>query len=310
MDMDMEIEEDMRLRLNDSELVERVMEKNSMLREMQIIIDWLESMYDGNDDDESSSTTLEKMQFYSDGPAYWENTLHQLKLSSKQQQQRSMFMTDTMGKNSRILCQEMDPDAPIRNGQPLHDLDKEDENRLFHHLFRLIRSGRLPEVKEIAERFGYFWLSAALDGWIFHNDPNYNEKNQSTIIEQDELMAQPLSSSLSPNSRVSMSSSQFSSTVKQLLPIDGNPYRDLWKLSAWKCSKMDGTNLYERAIFSAFSGNRSVLMPLCNKWMDKLWAYFKCSLDVHLENLLIDTNISKPDMQPRSNIELPDSYWD
>nr|XP_027200946.1 nuclear pore complex protein Nup107-like [Dermatophagoides pteronyssinus] len=305
MDMEMEIEEDMRLRLNDSELVERAMEKNSMLREMQIIIDWLESMYE--DEEEKS---MEKMDFYSDGPAYWENTLHQLKISSKQQQQQrsSMFMTAASlgtGKNSRILCQEMDPDAPIRNGQPLHDLDKEDENRLFHHLFKLIRSGRLPEGKEIAERFGYFWLSAALEGWIFHNDRNYNEKSEQLNNEQnDQLMT-----SSSPNSRISIAS-QYSSTVKQLAPIEGNPYRDLWKLSSWKCSKMDGTNLYERAIFSTFSGNRSVLMPLCNKWMDKLWAYFKCSLDVHLENLLIDTNISKPDMQPRSNIELPDSYWD
>ena len=293
--MDMEIEEDMRLRLNDSELVERAMEKNSMLREMQIIIDWLESMYEDED-----GKSLEKMDFYSDGPGYWENTLHQLKMSK----QRSMSMST--GKNARILCTEMDPDAPIRNGQPLHDLDKEDENRLFHHLFKLIRSGRLPEAKEIAERFGYFWLSAALEGWIFHNDPNYNEKNDQLDEQQEQSM---IMSSLSPNSRISMAT-QFSSTVKQLSPIEGNPYRDLWKHSSWKCSKMDGTNLYERAIFAIFSGNRSVLMPLCNKWMDKLWAYFKCSLDVHFENLLIDTNISKPDMQPRSNIELPDSYWD
>lgn len=37
---------------------------------------------------------------------------------------------------------------------------------------------------------------------------------------------------------------------------------------------------------------------------------FRCSLDVHLENLLIDSNIPKPDRLPRNIIELPDAYWD
>lgn len=58
----------------------------------------------------------------------------------------------------------------------------------------------------------------------------------------------------------------------------GNPYRDLWKYTAWKTSKMEGTNLHERAIYAIFSGNRAILMPLCTKWNDKLWAYFKYGL--------------------------------
>lgn len=117
----------------------------------------------------------------------------------------------------------------------------------------------------ILNLLGYFWLSAALDGWIFHNDPNYSKINEQTIND---------TGFSSPNSRFSMATF-YSSAVKQLSVIDGNPYRDLWKHSAWKCSKMEGTNLYERALFAVFSGNRSVLMPLCTKWMDKLWAYFK-----------------------------------
>lgn len=36
----------------------------------------------------------------------------------------------------------------------------------------------------------------------------------------------------------------------------------------------------------------------------------RCSLDVHLETLLAETNIPKPDLRSRSNIELSDSYWD
>lgn len=91
----------------------------------------------------------------------------------------------------------------------------------------------------------------------------------------------------------------------------GNPFRDLWKLTAWKCSKVEGTSLYERALFAVFSGNRAVLLPLCGaKWTDRLWAYFKCSLDVHLEELLGEATIPKPDQQPRTTVQLPDAYWD
>lgn len=64
----------------------------------------------------------------------------------------------------RTYCTSMDPDASIRTGQPLHDLDHEDEGRLFHHIYRLVRAGLMQDAKAIAERLGYFWLSAALEG--------------------------------------------------------------------------------------------------------------------------------------------------
>ncbi|KAI2807220.1 hypothetical protein BLOT_009182 [Blomia tropicalis] len=288
----MEIEEDIRLRLTDMELIERAFERNSLLREMQIVIDWLESVYD--------EESLDKIQFYSDGPMYWENTLHSLKIDTKNNIKGTSL---SIGKG-RQYCTEMDPDASIRTGMPLHDLDKEDENRLFHYIYRLIRSGHLAEGKEIAEKLGYYWLSAALDGWILHHNPNYKSEILDPTGEGN---------SISWPSRIPAgngSSMGTTATIKHLQPITGNPYRDLWKLTSWKCSKMEGTNLYERAIFAVFSGNRSILIPLCSKWMDKLWAYFKCSLDVHIENLLIDSNIPKPDHQPRNNTELPDAYWD
>lgn len=138
---EMEIEEDMHLRLSDLELVERTIGRNKTLREMQIVIDWLESIFD----DES----LENLTFYSNGPQYWENTLHSLKMNLKQTQ----IGTPSLSKG-RTFCTEMDPDASIRTGVPLHDLDKEDENRLFYYVFKLIRGGQLQQAKEISENFG------------------------------------------------------------------------------------------------------------------------------------------------------------
>lgn len=144
---EMEIEEAIQLRLSDLDLVRRAIERNSMLREMQIVIDWLESICD----DES----LDKLSFYSDGPQYWENTLHSLKINSNQSK-----LPGTPSTRGRTFCTEMDPDASIRSGVPLHDLDKEDENRLFYYLFKMIRSGQLQEGKDVAERLGRMHMNS------------------------------------------------------------------------------------------------------------------------------------------------------
>ena len=140
----MDFEEDLQLRLSDHELVQRALNQKVTLREMQIVIDWLESVY-------VEELSNDKVQFYSDGPMYWENTLHTLKVTSKQTQQQKSTLSLSLG---RLYCKQMDPDAPIRTGMPLHDLDKEDENRLFHYIYKLIRAGQLQTGKDIAEKLG------------------------------------------------------------------------------------------------------------------------------------------------------------
>lgn len=226
--------DDLKLTLSDKELVERSMGRVSSIREMQVVIDWLESIYEEvTDGDMTHMLNL-------NGPHYWENTLHELKQGSRPS-------------GARKLCLQMDPDASLRTGLPLHDVDREDENRLFHFIFKLIRGGRLMEGKEIAEKWGFFWLSSAMEGWILAHDPNYKTKPD---FDFDSMVAAPTS-------------------VAELEPLEGNPNRDLWKFAAWCSSKLEDTNMYERAIFAVFSGNRSALLPLCSSWHDKLWAYFK-----------------------------------
>lgn len=40
-----------------------------------------------------------------------------------------------------------------------------------------------------------------------------------------------------------------------------------------------------------------------------IFVYFRCSLDVHIENILVESNVSRPDLTPRSNIDLAEAYW-
>lgn len=233
LNMMMDIEEDIRLRLSDAQLIEQTLERSTSLREMQLVIDWAEGIF-------LSQFNSENASFDSDSSYYWENTLHNIKKASNKS-----FSTQT-----RPLCSEMDPDAPIRSNKPLDDLDKEEEARLFFRLFKMVQAGQIADAKVFAEKLGYFWLSAALEGWIAHHDPNYSQASSENRENQPD-------------------------TLNNLLPITGNPYRDLWKFTAWKCSKMEGTNVYERALFAILSGNRASLLPHCNQWISKLWAYFK-----------------------------------
>ena len=76
------------------------------------------------------------------GPYSWENTLHVLKTKAENYAKE------------RQLCENMDPDGPIRTKRSLHDLDVEDESRLFRYIFQLLRSGQLEDAKDVAQRLG------------------------------------------------------------------------------------------------------------------------------------------------------------
>lgn len=68
-----------------------------------------------------------------------------------------------------------------------------------------------------------------------------------------------------------------------LLPDEGNPYRDVWKTVVWKKLADDRVNPAEKAIFAALSGCLEALLPLCTDWEDHLWAHLKVMVDVAIE---------------------------
>lgn len=260
---------------SDKELIENFYDKNSAIREMQLVIDWLEQ--NEMDDMEEKGETEDKIEFYNNGPNYWENTLHNLKMLDN--------LMSSSGSDQDLLCSEMDPDAPSKTCKPLHILDKEDDTRLMKFIYKFLRCGRFEKGKEMASTLGHFWLIAALDGWILHHDPNMDEGFNDNEDFQE---------------------------------MEGNPNRDVWKLSCWMfCQRKDCT-IHEKAIFGVLSGNLKVVIPVCPRWCDKLWAYFKCSVDVMAESELRQNLTSKPltarasgdlALNKRTSVDLPDEYW-
>ena len=138
---------------SERQVIERLFQRNSEVRQAWIVVEWLER----NAQDQEEDSLVNQMQFFSDSPVAWENTL-------------SALQRGAIGPN---MITEMDPDAPLRTGKQLHTLDQEDETRLIKTLFGCVRCGLLEEGQELCVRVGQSWRAATLEGWRPYHDPNY-----------------------------------------------------------------------------------------------------------------------------------------
>lgn len=232
-------------------VVEALFQRDSLVRQSQLVVDWLESI--AKDEIGEFSDNIE---FYAKS-VYWENTLHTLK-----QRQLLSYIGSV-----RPLVTELDPDAPIRQKMPLDDLDREDEVRLLKYLFTLIRAGMTEEAQRLCKRCGQAWRAATLEGWKLYHDPNVNGSGT------------------------------------ELEPVEGNPYRRIWKISCWRMAEDELFNKYERAIYASLSGNLKQLLPVCDTWEDTVWAYFRVMVDS-----LVEQEIRASVMTLDGTEELPREY--
>ncbi|KAL8221499.1 UNVERIFIED_CONTAM: hypothetical protein K2H54_068662 [Gekko kuhli] len=242
--------------------VNNLFQRDSLVRQSQLVVDWLESI--AKDDIGDFSDNIE---FYAKS-VYWENTLHILK-------QRHL---NTFCGSSRPIITELvewsflvgveveDPDAPIRQKLPLDDLDREDDARLLKFLFTLIRAGMTDEAQRLCKRCGQAWRAATLEGWKLYHDPNVNGGTE-------------------------------------LEPVEGNPYRCIWKISCWRLAEKEPFDKYERAVYAALSGNLKQLLPVCDTWEDTVWAYFRVMVDT-----LVEQEIQTSVMNTEETEELPREF--
>ncbi|XP_074482371.1 nuclear pore complex protein Nup107 [Sebastes fasciatus] len=136
-------------------VVEQLFQRDAVIRQSQLVVDWLESIAKDQIGDFSDN-----IEYYAKNVC-WENTLHALKL----RRQTGTALTIP-------LVTELDPDAPLRQQRPLADLDREDDARLLKNLFTLIRAGMTEEAQRLCKRCGQAWRAATLEGWKLYYDPN------------------------------------------------------------------------------------------------------------------------------------------
>ncbi|GFS99260.1 nuclear pore complex protein Nup107 [Nephila pilipes] len=242
-------------KMTDKQIVDNLYNRNAYIRQCQLIVDWLEK----NCEEDFQCTIFDKFQYFTDRCMSLEHSLNELITSNFNQNQMGL--------------REIDPDAPFRDeSYPLHEADKENESRLFKFMFMCIRTGKLDEAQQLAERFGEPWLAAALEGWRLFHDPNYENE----LIEGQELF-----------------------------PVEGNKYRDLWKAACWEASQAPVIQIHEQALYGSLCGNLKAVLSVCKTWSDYLWAYTRTSLDK-----LIEQEIRNLTQQDRTVVDLPVDYWD
>ncbi|KAG1682091.1 Nuclear pore complex protein Nup107 [Nymphon striatum] len=241
-------------RVSDHTIIENFYRTDSVTRHCQIIIDWLE---------QNAAEQLDldaQLEHFSDTSVPWENTLHFL---NKQQSYLKSSSRQT-------IVNEMDPDAPIRQNYPLHDLDKEDDARMYKLVFSSIRGGALERAQDLSIKCGQPWLAAALEGWRLYNDPNYSSPESNQIVAD----------------------------------TTGNFCRDTWKSVCWNMAQDELLSIHERAIYAAYSGNLKLLLQACVSWEDYLWGYLRVMVDQRVEQELRDNSQNEEKIDA-----LPEAYF-
>ncbi|KAJ9583309.1 hypothetical protein L9F63_022326, partial [Diploptera punctata] len=92
--------------LSEKDIVQQLYKRDNITREWQLVIDWLEQ----NALDQKNEEI--RLEHFTDKTIAWENTLHQLQNQA-----------DIPYRSSRAIVTMLDPDAPLRQNKPLHDID-------------------------------------------------------------------------------------------------------------------------------------------------------------------------------------------
>uniref|UniRef100_A0AAZ3QGD1 Nuclear pore complex protein n=1 Tax=Oncorhynchus tshawytscha TaxID=74940 RepID=A0AAZ3QGD1_ONCTS len=89
----------------------------------------------------------------------------------------------------------------------------------------------------------------------------------------------------------------------ELLPVEGNPQRCVWKVCCWRMADSEHFSRYERAIYAVLSGNLKRLLPVCESWEDSVWAYFRVLVDSLVEQEVRSSGMGSEELE-----ELPREY--
>lgn len=208
------------LHVGEKDVVDRLFETDAEVRQVQIVIDWLEAI-----EKEKMDNFYEKVEFFTDKAEAWENSLHSLQQSK------------LSGHSAKSHVTELDPDAPIRQNKPLAELDREDEARLQKYLYALIRSGQFDKAQSMCHHVGQSWKAATLEGWRLHHDSNFEmlgPDGQPTPVDGNPLrkLWKNAAWALSDDDRLSLHEralyAALTGNLKRLLPVV-----DSWEDALW-----------------------------------------------------------------------------
>ncbi|KER32028.1 hypothetical protein T265_01809 [Opisthorchis viverrini] len=296
----------MAVRHSEREIAKLLYERDSSLREAQMLVDWLERRVR-----EHIAEVAERYECLFNQTATWENTAHALSFLSASELK------------SRNLPTVLHPDATHCTGTQWHPKDQTTNDRYLNYLFLCIRGGDLQRAQRLCMQRGEFWRAVSLEGWrLFHcsrltpNSPPYTDFGDMEVTEGDIWQ---LNNKWS-HTRVAKVEAPVSPEPEEIV---GNVNRILYKSVAWWNAENSTLPPYERAIYAALSGNLGVLTrTLPASWVDLTWAHFRAlvesRVDFKLRSLLhtgprADTLALTGKTQPLwpvdGGLTLPDVAW-
>ncbi|VDP84333.1 unnamed protein product [Echinostoma caproni] len=251
--------EDASVQHSEREIVKLLYEKDNQLREMQMLIDWLERRVR-----EHIEQVAERYECLFNQSTTWENTAHLLSYLPPNEVR------------TRKLVTELHPDAVNCTGGKLTIEDQKDNDRFLNYLFLCVRGGDLMRAHRLCMQRGEFWRAVSLEGWRpFHFSgfmPNSSDiRFDGAATDTDDQMDQDLDDanpeSTGPTGR----------TVRNVTRVTRPAATDV----------TTRLHMYERAIYAAMSGNLGVLQrTLPASWTDLLWAHCRAAVEARVDSSL------------------------
>ncbi len=150
-------------------LVRQLLKKNHLLRKIKLVIEWCEKI---SAESKSLEHVRQKIGEFQEKCSSWEHTLHHLKNAQSFNKKENYIFSN------REFVDELDPDAPIRQNKPLHDLDQEDEYKVMEYVYAFIRAGELGSARDFLFKIGQSWRAATFEGCRLFSDRNYSEAGE------------------------------------------------------------------------------------------------------------------------------------
>ncbi|CAH8484723.1 unnamed protein product [Dicrocoelium dendriticum] len=292
------------VRHSEREIVKLLYERDSKLRETQMLIDWLERRVR-----EHIEEVAEKYECLFNESSTWENTAH------------ALSYLPPSGLKAKNLPPHLHPDATSCTGTQLDSEDQARNDRYLHYLFLCIRGGDMQRAQRLCMQRGEFWRAVSFEGWRpFHYSGFVVSSQSDRSFDQMDTHSMDVADRSESTLITKINRNRATGVTDEIM---GNTNRILFKSVCWCNAENTSLSSHERAIYAALSGNLHVLTSLLPaSWTDITWAHCRAMVEARVDsslrgllhtgpraNTLAVTGKTLPCWPPDGALCLPESAW-
>ncbi|CUM54142.1 uncharacterized protein AC631_03837 [Debaryomyces fabryi] len=241
---------------------ENFLRKNPKVREISLMIHWLQTNSKSIDFDDSDVSS-----------GKWQNTRQAI-------QNKDLEVLTHNGKQSDNIVDYLDSDSPLRSGKRILPVDNDTDSRSFYLIYKLVLANRIQEAIDYANLTGNFTLALILIGAIQdYVDPVIDQEFINPPLNSDNMFLDSL------NNGKSEDDSPFVSKPS------GIRHKLLWKKTVYKLSQQPNLNRNEKLIYNYLSGGNIALNleDSSDNWEEYLLLYLNQLYIHNLESFVVSS---------------------